>query len=198
MPDIEPAGPSDGVRVANDVDGAAVAQQMIKLRAIGETRRFARGRSGTEDAQLPATCPSRPAAACLLVIPSFSAMWRIRAVLVIPAAIRCSPSWRALRAACLVGFRRSGVFKVPFLESNLPNEIRRSEPRPFFNSEARANFENASVACRMGEGDQNCRCAKTLYSCGWELPCRWLPCGFEVGKVNGKTLDFHSFLGFLC
>src|SRR6266478_8766600 len=36
MPDIEPADPAGGVRVAHDVDGAAVAQQMIPLRPISE------------------------------------------------------------------------------------------------------------------------------------------------------------------
>src|ERR1700678_3363588 len=40
-------------------------------------------------------------------------------------------------------------------------------------------------------------CAKTLYSCGYEEPCRWLPCGLGRYKVNGKMRDFHSFLGFL-
>src|SRR2546430_10086690 len=39
MPDIEPADPASGVRVAHDVDGAAVAQQMIPLRPISELDR---------------------------------------------------------------------------------------------------------------------------------------------------------------
>jgi len=39
--------------------------------------------------------------------------------------------------------------------------------------------------------------AKTLYSCGYEEPCRWLPCGLSMGKVNGKMPDFHNFLRFL-
>ena len=34
----------------------------------------------------------------------------------------------------------------------------------------------------------------TLYSCGYEEPCVWLQCGFEVAKVNGKTPNFHRFL----
>src|SRR5579863_613105 len=46
---------------------------------------------------------SRKAADCLLVSSSFSARSRVRAVLVSPDAIECSPSRRALRAACLVG-----------------------------------------------------------------------------------------------
>jgi hypothetical protein len=29
-------------------------------------------------------------------------------------------------------------------------------------------------------------------------PCRSKQCGLGVGKVNGKTRDFHSFLRFLC
>src|ERR1700722_7456476 len=48
---------------------------------------------------------SRKAADCLLVSSSFSARSRVRAVLVSPDAIECSPSRRALGAACLVGFR---------------------------------------------------------------------------------------------
>src|SRR5271170_7922062 len=48
---------------------------------------------------------SRKAADCLLVSSIFSARSRVRAVLVSPDAIECSPSRRALWAACLVGFR---------------------------------------------------------------------------------------------
>ena len=36
MADVEPAFPAGGVGVANDVDRAAVAQQVIELRPIGE------------------------------------------------------------------------------------------------------------------------------------------------------------------
>jgi hypothetical protein len=47
------------------------------------------------------------------------------------------------------------------------------------------------------EGEQKLLGAKTLYSCGYEEPCRWLPCGLGMGKVNGKMRLFHNFLGFL-
>ena len=46
-----------------------------------------------------------------------------------------------------------------------------------------------------GRSNRNLKCAEPLYSCGYEEPCRWLQCGFEVVKVNGKTPNFHSFLG---
>ena len=36
MADVEPALPAGGVGIADDVDRAAVAQQMIPLRAVGE------------------------------------------------------------------------------------------------------------------------------------------------------------------
>src|SRR3984957_209804 len=103
---------------------------------------------------------SRKAADCLLVSSSFSARSRVRAVLVSPDAIECSPSRRALGAACLVGFR-------------------------------------ATTLTARGRANQITECAKTLYSCGYEEPCRWLPCGLGRYKVNGKMRDFHSFLGFL-
>src|SRR3984957_12044177 len=51
---------------------------------------------------------------------------------------------------------------------------------------------------RKREGrSKTTECAKTLYSCGYEEPCRWLPCGLGRYKVNGKMRLFHSFLGFL-
>jgi hypothetical protein len=46
------------------------------------------------------------------------------------------------------------------------------------------------------EVERNLKCAEPLYSCGYEEPCRWLQCGFEVVKVNRKERVFHSFLGF--
>ena len=36
MPDVKVAHPSCSVRIANDVDGAAVAQQVIELRPISQ------------------------------------------------------------------------------------------------------------------------------------------------------------------
>src|SRR5258705_3792056 len=36
MPDVEAAGPAGGIRVTHDVDGAAIGQQVIVLRPIGE------------------------------------------------------------------------------------------------------------------------------------------------------------------
>jgi hypothetical protein len=48
---------------------------------------------------------------------------------------------------------------------------------------------------RMEGGRLELEVCGTLYSCGCEEPCRWLQCGFEVVKVNGKTPNFHSFLG---
>src|ERR1700726_2331747 len=36
MADVKAADPAGGVRITHDVDGAAVSQQMIKLRPIGE------------------------------------------------------------------------------------------------------------------------------------------------------------------
>src|ERR1039458_7346681 len=50
---------------------------------------------------------------------------------------------------------------------------------------------------RMEEGRSKLLGAKTLYSCGYEEPCRWLPCGLGRDKVNGKMRDFHNFLRFL-
>jgi hypothetical protein len=55
----------------------------------------------------------------------------------------------------------------------------------------------AQYSHRMEEGRLKLLGAKPLYSCGYEEPCRWLPCGLGMDKVNGKMLDFHSFLGFL-
>src|SRR5271165_3145209 len=45
-----------------------------------------------------------------------------------------------------------------------------------------------------GRSNRNLGVAEPLYSCGYEEPCRWLQCGFEVVKVNGKTPNFHRFL----
>jgi hypothetical protein len=50
---------------------------------------------------------------------------------------------------------------------------------------------------RMEEGKSKLLGAKTLYSCGYEEPCRWLPCGLGRYKVNGKMRLFHNFLRFL-
>ena len=36
MPDVEAADPAGGVGISHDVDGAAVGQQVIELRPIGE------------------------------------------------------------------------------------------------------------------------------------------------------------------
>jgi hypothetical protein len=55
----------------------------------------------------------------------------------------------------------------------------------------------AKIFTAWREGEQKLLGAKTLYSCGYEEPCRWLPCGLGRHKVNGKMLDFHNFLGFL-
>jgi hypothetical protein len=50
-------------------------------------------------------------------------------------------------------------------------------------------------AYRMEKVQLGLRCTKPLYSCGFEEPCRWLQCGFGVGKVNGKSPISTGFFG---
>ena len=58
-------------------------------------------------------CRSRKAATCLLVSSSFSARSRIRAVLVNPVAMCCSPFWACPWARrCCLGFRSRGAFRM--------------------------------------------------------------------------------------